>query len=82
MEAARERSIAERQRKEALHSLESLSARLRDRIDRLTPEEKQAVARELVEKVTVRPGEGEVEIEVRYRFGQIAPHTGRGSWPL
>jgi len=81
LEAARERSIAERQRKEALHSLESLSARLRDRIDRLTPEEKQAVARELVEKVTVRPGEGEVEIEVRYRFGQIAPHTGRGSWP-
>lgn len=79
VETARQRSIAERQRKEALHSLESLSARLRDRIDRLTPEEKQAVARELVEGVTVRPGKGEVEVEVRYRFGQIAPHTGRGS---
>ncbi|HEU4742546.1 MAG TPA: hypothetical protein VFS50_13210 [Meiothermus sp.] len=77
VESARQRSIAERQRKEALHSLESLSAHLRDRIDRLTPEEKQAVARELVERVTVRPGKGEVEVEVHYRFGQIAPRMGR-----
>jgi len=79
LEEARQRSIAERRREEALHSLEDLSSRMRDRIDRLTPEEKQAVARELVEGVTVRPGKDGVEIEVRYRFGQIAPHTGRGS---
>lgn len=79
LEDAHRKAIAERQRKEALVTLEELGSRIRERMEQLSPEEKQAVIRELVEGVTVRPGTEGVEVEVRYRFGQIAPHTGRGS---
>lgn len=79
LDEARRQVIEEHRRQESLATLEELASHLRERIDMLTPEERQAVARELVEVVTVRPGRGEVQVEVRYRFGQIAPHTGRGS---
>jgi site-specific DNA recombinase len=79
LEDARHRVVAERQRQEALATLEDLASRLRESMERLTPEEKQAVVRELVEGVTVHPGKEGIEVEVRYRFGQIAPHTGNSS---
>jgi len=78
-EEARRHVLEERRRRESIAALEELSARVRDRLDRLTLQEKQAIARELVERVMVRPGTEGVEVEVRYRFGQIAPHTGTGS---
>ena len=79
LEEARRHVIEERRRQESIATLEELASHLRERLEVLTPEEKQAVARELVEAVIVRPGRDEVQVEVRYRFGQIAPHTGRGS---
>ncbi|MER3444933.1 MAG: recombinase family protein [Meiothermus sp.] len=81
LDGARRQVIEEHRRQESLVTLEELASHLRERIDMLTPEERQAVARELVEAVTVRPDRDEVQVEVHYRFGQIAPHTGRGSWP-
>jgi site-specific DNA recombinase len=78
---ARRKELEEKTRRESLATLESLSARVRENIDQLSPEERQSIARELVERITVYPAEngGGIRAEIRYRFVSIALHTGRDS---